>query len=195
MRFKETFTKSDVTRDLRRLAGASKKTDKSTYTKITVCAVAVGIPAGILAVLFPWEAALALLGMTALLILAIPAYFLWKKHKQKTVSMDDYEVMEDTLSHKEEEEHKETRNATRYHRRTVTVMRTVTVVVYRLHFESGKSLQIPGNNFSWSEEQSMSDASLYNESHRGDGFYLVVHKESGKIAAVYPKSRFIYQEV
>ena len=188
MRFKETFTKSDVTQDLRRLAGASKKTDKSTYTKITVCAVAVGIPAGILAVLFPWEAALALLGMTALLILAIPAYFLWKKHKQKTVSMDDYEVMEDTLSHKEEEEHKETRKPQRYCRRTFTV------VVYRLHFESGKSLQIPGNNFSWSEEQSMSDASLYNESHRGDGFYLVVHKESGKIAAVYPKSRFIYQE-
>ena len=69
-----------------------------------------------------------------------------------------------------------------------------TVTIYRLHFENGKSLQIPRLNFTWSEEQSMSDASLYNEAHRGDGFYLAVHKETGKIAMAYPKNRFRYIE-
>ena len=69
-----------------------------------------------------------------------------------------------------------------------------TVTIYRLHFENGKSLQIPRLNFTWSEEQSISDAALYNEAHRGDGFYLAVHKETGKIAMAYPKSRFVYQE-
>lgn len=193
MRFKETFTKSDITEDLRQSAGNPKKMNKSTYVKVTACAVALGVPAGILAVFFPWEASLVLLGMSVLLILAVPVCYLWMHRKQKNVSIDDYEIVEDVLSHKEEETHKETRPS--HFRRGLAFRRTVTVTIYLLHFESGKSLQIPGNNFVWSEEQSMSDASLYNEAHRGDGFYLAIHKETGKIAAVYPKSRFLYRDV
>lgn len=192
MRFKETFTKSNITEDLRHTVGTEQKMTKSTYTKVTIGAVAVGVPAGILAVFFPREALLVTLILLVAVLAAIPVGFLWKKHKQKTVSMDDYEIIEDTLSHKEEETHKETRPS-RF-RRGVAFRRTVTVTIYLLHFENSKSLQIPRLNFVWSEEQSMSDASLYSEAHRGDGFYLVVHKETGKLAAVYPKSRFLYRE-
>jgi hypothetical protein len=192
MKLRETFAASNIAEDLRHIAGTEQKMTKSAYTKVTIGAVAVGVPAGVLAVFFPLEALLATLILLVAVLAAIPAYFLWKKHKQKTVSMDDYEIIEDTLSHKEEEVHKETYRSA--YRRRAILRRTVTVTVYFLHFENGKSLQIPRLNFTWSEEQSMSDASLYNEAHRGDGFYLVVHKESGKIAAAYPKSRFVYQE-
>ncbi len=190
MKFKETFTKSNIEEDLRLSAGSVEKMNKSTYTKITVCAVAVGLPAGILSVFYPAEALLCMLVLALPLLAIVPAYYFWKQHKKKAVSIDDYEIVEGVLSHKEEEVHKEVRNP---HRRRY-IHRTVTVTVYLLHFEDGRSLQIPGDNFVWSEEQSMSDAGLYNDVHRGDGFYLTVHKKTGKIAAVYPKNRFLYRE-
>ena len=190
MKLRETFTTSNIVEDLRLSAGSTEKMNKSTYTKITVCAVAVGLPAGILSVFYPVEALLCMMVLFVSLLAIVPAYYIWKQHKKKSVSMDDYKIVEGVLSHKEEETHKETRGRPHKH----FIQRTVTVTVYLLHFEDGRSLQLPGDNFVWSEEQSMSDAGLYNDVHRGDDFYLVVHKETGKIAAAYPKSRFVYQE-
>lgn len=189
MHLKETFTKFNIAEDLRHTVGTDQKMTKSAYTKITVCAVAVGLPAGILSVFYPVEALLCMMVLFVSLLAIVPAYYIWKQHKKKSVSMDDYKIVEGVLSHKEEETHKETRGRPHKH----FIQRTVTVTVYLLHFEDGRSLQLPGDNFVWSEEQSMSDAALYNEAHRGDGFYLVVHKETGKIAMAYPKERFLYR--
>jgi hypothetical protein len=192
MKLRETFDVDDIMQDLRRIAGGTKKTSKSTYIALTILSVAIAIPVGVLCIIFPEYAHYISLGVTFPAVLSVYVYRLVRKSRRNSVSPDDYDIIEDVLSHKDEETYRRPRHS-RYSTHDLgEYLQTVTI--YRLYFENGKSLQIPRLNFKWSKEMSMSDSALYNDVHRGDGFYLIIVTKTSEVVAAYPKKHFNYRE-
>jgi len=62
-----------------------------------------------------------------------------------------------------------------------------------LCFEEAGKYTVPKDNYLWNVDARVSDIALYNRSHRGDKFIVVVRKSNGKIASVYHTDYFEYK--
>ena len=103
--------------------------------------------------------------------------------KRINVRLENYEVVSEVLSHKTEDKHREWVN--KHCKKDVSV--------FTLYFENKKSIRIPEMNYTWSPIRQMSDFSLFNISHRGDEFIIVLNKKTGKIVMAYPAKYFEYK--
>ena len=112
-----------------------------------------------------------------------------KRNKINNISIDDYEIKEEHVSHIKEEiystDHKIHASS--------TVRNIHTAHVYIMYFENGKSWNIPKDNYTWSGEHPMSDRTLCQSTHPRDLFLTVTKKDTGEIVMAYPTEYFEYK--
>lgn len=181
---KQTFTNADIENDIRNSLKYHKEFSKSEYTKLKVCAF---IGALILIVVEFIEPKFILWFLLAYLVISIVTViftFANKKHKQNRVSINNYTISLETVSHTKYEEYVQVYY--KHHARTV--------VICSISFENGKIWLIPKDNYLWSEELKMSNFAIYNSSHRGDRFIVVTNNETGKIVMAYNTELFEFRK-
>ena len=109
-----------------------------------------------------------------------------KKSNLKKISVDDYEITVEIVSHIKEEIY-----STDYSNHISRKLKEVRV--YIMYFENGKSWNIPKDNYTWSGECPMSDRTLYQTTHLGDVFWVVTKKDTCAIVMAYPTEFFEYK--
>ena len=146
-------------------------------------AVVIAVLALILEFVYPKAV---LWGLLAILISIIPCSLISRfqvKRRIKAISMDDYKIKTDIISHTESEHYKT--EARRGRKR---------VDNYTLYFESGACWRIPPENYNWRERQRSSARGVHQNAHRGDVFTVVQKKNTGDIAVAYHTEFFTYKE-
>ena len=126
-------------------------------------------------------------------LLFIAAYlivdFFLKKNKINNVSIDDYEIKEESVSHINEELYS-TDHKIHF---SPTVKKIHTAHVYIMYFENEKSWNIPKDNYTWSKENPLLDQTIYRSTRSGDRFWTVTKKDTGEVIMAYPSEYFEYK--
>lgn len=130
-----------------------------------------------------------LIGLIFITAYLIVDYFS-NKNRMKKVSIDDYEIKKEAVSYIKEESY---RTDHKIHI-SPTVRKIHTAHVYIMHFENGKTWNMPKSNYKWSGECPMSDIMIYQTTHRGDLFWTVIEKATDKIVMAYPAEYFEYKD-
>ncbi len=186
---KQSITEKEIIYDIKKSRKLPKRMTRSTYIIASVVGVMLGISLGFLSF---FNQPLATKGLIAAVVVclggAIVTLIVRYVKSGRAVRIEDYTIVRDTLSHSEKERHVERRFFPRHVQREE-------VLIYIFYFESGKRFRLPTDNYLWDKERPMSDFFLYESCHRGDEFFLVIHRESGEIAAVYPTMYFAYKEI
>ena len=108
------------------------------------------------------------------------------KNSIKRVSLDDYEVSEEVVLNVIEDTY--STNNRSYVNKKLSEVRA-----YIMYFESGKSWNIPKDNYTWSVEFPMSDKALYQLAKQGAIFIVVTKKDTGDVVVSYPSKYFEYK--
>ena len=108
------------------------------------------------------------------------------KNSIKRVSLDDYEVSEEVVLNVIEDTY--STNNRSYVNKKLSEVRA-----YIMYFESGKSWNIPKDNYMWSGEHPMSDHTIYQSVRPHDPFLIVTKKDTGEIVMAYPAEYFAYK--
>lgn len=185
MSTKEIVTLKEIEHDIKNSLKTSQEIPESSYRK---WAIPGGIWGVLMAILSIFQLKIALLGLFIVIIVAVFAIIieaLVLKHKRKSFCIDDYEVAIAALSHTEEEHYKQSRG--------VRVRRGRKVNNYTLWFENKRSWRVPKHNYTWSKEHEMSDLAIFQSSHRGDIFIVVINKISCNIVMAYNTEFFEYK--
>ena len=109
-----------------------------------------------------------------------------RKNSIKRVSLDDYEVKREVVLNVIEDIYS-TDN------RHYIIKKLKEVRAYIMYFESGKSWNIPSDNYTWSVEFPMSGKALYQLTHLGDLFIVITKKDTGDIVVADPAEYFEYK--
>jgi hypothetical protein len=112
-----------------------------------------------------------------------------KKNKINNISIDDYEIKKESVSHINEEIYS-TDHKIHF---SSTIKKIHTAHVYIVYFENGKSWNIPKDNYMWSGEHPMSDHTIYQSTRACDQFWTVTKKDTGEIVMAYPAEYFEYK--
>lgn len=133
---------------------------------------------------------LVLLISVILIVVHFTLEYIRQKNSIKKVSIDDYEVKKECVSHIKEESYRTD------HKMYINPMfrKIHTAHVYIMHFENGKTWNMPKSNYKWSGECPMSDIMIYQTTHRGDLFWTVTEKATDKIVMAYPAEYFEYKD-
>lgn len=190
----ELLTSKQIEQDIINSLNYHKKMTKAEYQKLTIPCIIIAALLFVSVYLLPQLGIETPMKIALYVILAVfgacvvtaVGQILLRRHRQKNVHMEDYEVTIETVSHTEEESYKQTSG-------TLVGRQGETVTNYTLYFEGGKSWRIPEMNYKWSAELQMSNFSVYNSTNRGDIFIVVSEKRSGNIAMVYPTKFFQYK--
>ena len=181
---KEIITLTQIEQDIIHSLKEPQEMSKSTYKKWRIPCAIIGGLLVVVSIFYPT------IGVYSLLILLVAGCaggaieYLLLRRKRKNVCIVDYDVTTEVLSNKVEESY--SAPAGKHRSRTVTN--------YTLFFENGEGWRIPQDNYLWSEERPMSDFYIYQNSHRGDAFIVVIKKDTGKIAMAYDTEFFKYKE-
>ena len=184
---KEIVTLKEIERDIIHSLKKAPEISESTYKK---WAIPFGILGGVFGILTLIQPKIGMTGLLILLMVGIVGIVIETvlfRYKIKSVCIEDYKIESAVLSHVEEEHYK-VKGA------GVKTRHSRLASVYTLHFENGRSLRLPKDNYSWSQERLMSDFAIYQSSHRGDPFIIVVKKDSEEIVMAYPTDFFEYKE-
>ncbi len=178
---KETVTEKELRQDISNsLQNPAEMPDGSRKKWIVLgvlSAVLICIPVVIYPKLLPF------LLLSLILFLAIfVGILIYKTHAKRNVRIENYEIVTDVLSYKEEESY--TVSGGRLRPR-------ITVRVYTLIFESGKRWRIPDTrNYRWSERNFKWTAQIYDSAEKGNAFVTVVSKKTGDVVLAYSKEDF-----
>lgn len=117
-------------------------------------------------------------------ILLLPAVnFYLRDRKIARLSIDDYVVKKSVVK------------KVRHERYIKLAGRRIRMVDnYNILFEKEKVWRIPAEMYWWSENNPMSDITVYENTAQGDVFYTVSEKKSGKIVMAYNTKIFEYKE-
>ncbi len=181
---KQTITNKEIEADiinaLKMPAHMSEKSyRRSAIPSIIVCGAVI-----LAYIAYPPSSLWLLIAFLAYAIGSAVFYYVRRNIRIKNVSINDYDIFTDILSHKSEEHFKVQKSK----------RRTETINNYSLHFENGKTWRISKDNHFWSKECPMSDAFIHENAHRGDTFILVVKRDTGEIAMAYSTELFEYKE-
>ena len=183
MQKRETVTKEQIKQDIIQSIKKPPHESKVANKRWTFFAIVIAVLALILEYVYP-KAILG--GLLILLISIIPCSVISHfqiKHRIKAISMDDYEIKTDVISHTESEHYKT--EAPRGRKR---------VSNYTLYFESGAYWCIPPEIYCWSERKRSSARGVHQTAHCGDVFIVVLNKNTGEIAMAYDTEFFTYKE-
>lgn len=180
---KQILTNSDIENDIKNILKRPANLSNAEYRKsLTPLLVIDGL---VIVGMLAFQAHYKLVLLVAIIIIA--AYLtvdrFRKKKSIKNVSIEDYEIKNEAISYIKEEVYI-SNHRSRINRYTS---------VYIMHFEDGKTYNIPKNNYVWSKECPMSDRTLYEMTHRGDIFTVVTKKDTGEIVMTYPTDYFEYK--
>lgn len=181
---KETVSPTQIQQDIIHSLQNPPNMSEASYKKWTIPFLLPACLLGVAAFLYPKLLFYGLLVLIPALLLLCTVNHFRIQYKVKKVSINDYDVTTDVLSHSSEERY--VAKGHRHHGKVITN--------YTLHFENGADWRIPKDNYLWSTERPMSDAAIFQSSHRGDGFIVVTKKDTGKIAMAYHTDFFEYKK-
>ncbi len=125
----------------------------------------------------------------AFIVIYLLVDYLRKQKSIANVSIENYEIKTECVSLVKEEiystDHKIHLNS--------TVKKIHTAKAHIMLFDSGKTWNIPRDNYSWSGECPMSGDFIYKNTRFGDVFYTVTEKQTDKIVVAYPVEYFEYK--
>ncbi len=130
---------------------------------------------------------LVLLFSLAFILLYFVIDFIRKKNSIKKISFDGYEVNEEVVSCVKEERYITDHSVSRVREKLSEIH------VFVVYFESGKTWNIPKDNYTWSKEFPMSDRAIYQTARQGSLFWTVTKKTTGEIVMAYPSEYFEYK--
>lgn len=129
------------------------------------------------------KAAFFLPAVVLVAILLLPAVkFYLRDRKAARISIDDYVVKKSVVKKTKRERY------VKITKRRITVVKN-----YNILFEKERVWRIPGELYWWSENNSTSDITVYENTEQGDVFYTVCEKKSGKIVMAYNTETFEYK--
>ena len=131
-----------------------------------------------------YELVLALEVVAIMIYLAVG--YLRKLYSIKNVSLDDYEIKEEDVSHIKKEVYLTSKRISK-------PKKVREVCVYIMHFQNGKTWNMPRDNYTWSGECPMSDRTIYELTQIGDIFLSVTKKDTGEVIMAYPTTFFEYK--
>ena len=187
---KETFTDVEILEDIKNEIKDPKRLSEIEYQKSSLPSFLVVI-ALIVAVIIcaVWEVCEIFLSIPLLI-----AYIVFIKlrvlYKAKKVRIENYEVTTATLLNTVDESHWEERASHYGSYRT----RREWISYYVLRFEEFGYWVIPTTNYYWSKELRMQDGYIYENSHRGDEFIIVIEKKTKRIVVAYHTDYFEYRK-
>jgi len=184
---KERITDEEIIKDIQNVIRAPERDTETEYQKSTflsfLLAIALIAATIVCAVWVPW----AILLLIPFLIGYIVFINLRIRHKVKKVRIENYEVTTATLLYSVDESHWEEQVSRRGNRRRVWIS------YYVLRFEEFGYWLIPEDNYLWSGELPMGDGYIYENSHRGDKFIVVIEKKTKRIVVAYHTDLFEYK--
>ena len=125
----------------------------------------------------------ALLSFFVLIPIHLIGAHLLLKYRINRVSIHDYEIKSAIVS----DTYYETYTIGAKHRKKI-------IQNYEIRFEGGKVWRIPNDNYLWCEEHPMSEWAIYQATHRGDEYIIVVKRKSEKVVMGYPTAIFEYRQ-
>lgn len=180
---KEMITRAEIEQDIINALKLPPKTAEASYKRMTIPCAIVACLLVIVEFLYPKFIFFVLLALIPILFIFSAIRHFRLRHKIEKVCMDDYDIITDVLSDKSEESY-----VVRGHK-----WHSQRVNNYTLRFENNESWRVPKDNYLWSEERPMSDFAIYQSSHRGDLFIVVIKRDTGKIAMAYHADGFEYK--
>ena len=180
---KETVTLKEVKQDIIRSIKKPPHESEEAHKKWTFIGILIAVLEVILGFIYPMAVLWVLLAVLGSIIPCSLIFLFQIKHRIKNLSMDDYEIKTDVISHTESEHYKT--EAPRGRKR---------VDNYTLYFESGACWRIPPEIYCWSERKRSSGRGIHQNAHRGDIFTVVLNKNTGEIAMAYDTEFFTYKE-
>ncbi len=186
---KQTLTNDNILTDvkniLRHPATLSHAEHKKANFPLLIFSAALLVALVIFQNYYKWVLILGVIFIVAYLVVD---YFR-KKNRVNTVSIDDYEIKKESVSHLNEEIYS-TDHKIHF---SSTIRKIHTAHVYIMYFENGKSWNVPKDNYMWSGEHPMSDHTIYQSTHPYDQFWTVTKKDTGEIIMAYPAEYFEYK--
>ena len=181
---KEIVTKKHIETDIQNSLQEVQRITFAAYKKWTIPAVIIALALGVITIVSPKFGMWGLLGVLVFCIVMGIAEYLLLLRKRKNISMDDYEITSEPMSHKWNE----------VYSKRVARRRRKSINSFFMRFENDKIWIIPENNYEWTTEGGMSDYYIFQNSHREDTFIVVRSKQTGEIAMAYPAAYFEYKE-
>ena len=179
------ITQAEIKKDIINSLKQPLEMSKSSYKKLTIPCIIIACLLIVVTYTHPKIILYALLFLLVSPFLFGAVSYFRLQHKIKNVHTDDYAVITAVLSHTSEES---------YVLRRPKWYNSERVNNYTLYFENGESWRVPKDNYNWSERRRMSNVSVYQSSHRGDVFIIVVKKDTGIIVTAYNSGLFEYKE-
>lgn len=176
---KQILTRSEIEKDIINVFKQPQEMSESSYKKWTIPSVIIACIEFIYPIFILWV----VLALVIFLIASsIISRFRLKRHI-KNVSIDDYEIKTEVVANTTEESY--VKKGPKWHSKRVNN--------YTIRFENGESWRIPEDNYPWSKERRMSGFAIFQSTHRGDVFMVVIKKDTGKIVVAYNTEFFEYK--
>lgn len=179
---KEILTNKEIEKDIITALKNPPRESEASYKKWTVPAIIIALILFIIEFIYPifilWFLGVLIIFFT----IAVTVHYIRLKRKIKRISINDYDITNDTVRCIDEEHY--IKKSYRY--------RSEAIHNYIISFESGKTWRIPKDNYSWSERR-MSDFAIYHSTHRGDTMITVIKKEKSEVVMAYHPDFFEYK--
>ena len=187
MEKQQVFTDAEIKKDIASAIKNPPSPSRKFYRSKAAIELAV-VLSGVAIMIFYRDIVLwLLLAFAIYVIVPLTLKPILRAHKAKKVSENDYTVSNETVSGVSED-HFIVRYA-----RTTKASRKREIHNYSIYFENGKCWRIPNDNYSWSLENPMSNATILKNAHCGDIMTVVTEKRTGKIVMAYNTRFFDYK--
>ena len=179
---KEALTHERIKSDIKDVIKYGHNYTKSEHTTGKLLSIPLSIL--FIVLLYLWIESLVVIFVAAFLFLVVypPILIGVTRYRMNKVRESGYEVKEGVVYSISDETYTERRGKYNY----------VTVTNYYITFEGDMTWHIPENLYCWSEELNMSPSYLYENTHRGDVFHLVLKKGTKDILMAYNTKNFQY---
>jgi hypothetical protein len=190
VRKKETFTDVEVVKDIKNeikdpeRQSETQYQDSNFYIILAVIGLfALNIYLGIhFDEIFVW-----IWGCVPVFLLGLVFWYVLRDvWRVKRVRIENYEITTAILSDTADESHWEKQSAGRHSRR-------VWVPYHRFRFEKYGYWIVPVENYCWSKESPMGAWYVFENSHRGDEFIIVIEKKTRRVVVAYHTKFFEYK--
>ena len=183
---KQILTNDNIETDIKNIIQRPANPSRVEYNRaMTPLLIFSGIMLAAMVIFQNYYKLILLISLAFIVIYLVVDHFR-QKNSVKNVTLNDYEITVETVSHVKEEIY-----STDYSNPINRNLKQVHVFV--MYFENGKVWNIPNDNYTWSHEYSMSDKTLCQLAHRGDTFTVVTNKATGSIIVAYPSEYFEYK--
>lgn len=182
MQKKEALTHERIKSDIKDVIKYGHNSTKTEYTAVKLLSIPLSIL--FIVLLYLWIESLVVIFVAAFVFLVVypPMLIGVTRYRMNKVSESGYEVKEGVVYSISDETHTERRGKYNY----------VTVTNYYITFEGDMTWHVPENLYCWSEELNMSPSYLYENTHRGDVFLLVLKRGTKDIIMAYNTKNFQY---